>query len=109
MSKTTSAQSALDLLALTVLERRGPSHGYGIANAIQELSQEALRVDEGSLYPALHRMEQAGWIAAEWTVTENKRRARIYRISPAGKKHLATETEKWTSFSTGVARVLRYA
>src|SRR5262245_31236088 len=109
MSKTTSAQSALDLLALTVLERRGPSHGYGIANAIQELSQEALRVDEGSLYPALHRMEEAGWIAAEWTVTENKRRARIYRISAAGKKHLAAETEKWSSFSSGVARVLRYA
>ncbi|MDE3195394.1 MAG: PadR family transcriptional regulator [Acidobacteriota bacterium] len=109
MPRTSSAQSALDLLALTVLDRRGPSHGYGIANAIQELSQEALRVDEGSLYPALHRMEEAGWIAAEWTVTENKRRARIYRISAAGKKHLAAETEKWSSFSTGVARVLRYA
>ncbi|HEY2018406.1 MAG TPA: PadR family transcriptional regulator [Bryobacteraceae bacterium] len=109
MPTTTSAQSALDLLALTVLERRGPSHGYGIANAIQELSQEALRVEEGSLYPALHRMEQSGWIAAEWTVTENKRRARIYRISAAGKKHLAAETEKWSNFSAGVARVLRYA
>jgi PadR family transcriptional regulator PadR len=109
MPASTSAQSALDLLALTVLNRRGPLHGYGIANAIQELSQEALRVDEGSLYPALHRMEETGWIAAEWTITENKRRARIYRIIGAGKKHLKAETEKWNSFSGGVTRVLRYA
>jgi len=67
------------MLTLTILSRRGPTHGYGIANAIQEISEEALRVDEGSLYPALHRMEEAGWITAEWTITENKRRARIYR------------------------------
>src|SRR4051812_45218738 len=106
---TNSAQTALDLLILTILSRRGPSHGYGIANAIQELSDEALRVDEGSLYPALHRMEEAGWIAAEWVMTENKRRARIYRISRAGTRQLAAETERWTSFSGGVARVLRHA
>ena len=104
-----SAQTALDLLVLTVLSRRGTLHGYGIANAIQELSEEALRVDEGSLYPALHRMEEAGWIKAEWTITENKRRARIYRTTPAGKKQLAAETKRWDSFSSGVARVLRHA
>jgi len=66
-------------------------------------------VDEGSLYPALHRMEEAGWIAAEWTVTENKRRARIYQLTRSGKKQLAAETERWNSFSNGVARVLRHA
>jgi PadR family transcriptional regulator PadR len=106
---TNSAQTALDLLILTVLSRRGPLHGYGIANAIGDLSDEALRIDEGSLYPALHRMEEAGWITAGWTVTENKRRARIYQMTRAGKKQLAAETDRWTSFSTGVARVLRHA
>jgi PadR family transcriptional regulator, regulatory protein PadR len=104
-----SAQSSLDLLVLTVLARRSPLHGYGIANAIENLSDEALRIDEGSLYPALHRMEEAGWITATWTVTENKRRARIYQLTRAGKKQLAAETERWTSFSIGVARVLRNA
>jgi PadR family transcriptional regulator PadR len=104
-----SAKTALDLLILTVLGRRGPSHGYGIANAIQDLSAEALRVEEGSLYPALHRMEEAGWIKAEWMVTENKRRARIYRLTAGGKKQLASETRRWNSFSNGVARVLRHA
>lgn len=104
-----SAQTALDLLVLTVLGRRGPLHGYGIANAIEELSDEALRIDEGSLYPALHRMEEIGWITASWTVTENKRRARIYQMTRAGKKQLAAETQRWTNFSSGVARVLRHA
>jgi transcriptional regulator len=97
------------MLTLTILSRRGPTHGYGIANAIQEISEEALRVDEGSLYPALHRMEEAGWITAEWMITENRRRARIYRISRTGVKQLAAERDKWNSFSAGVARVLRYA
>ena len=106
---TNSAQTALDLLVLTVLGRRGPLHGYGIANAIEELSGEALRIDEGSLYPALHRMEESGWIAADWTITENKRRARIYQVTRAGKKQLAAETERWSNFSSGVARVLRHA
>ena len=109
MASQNSAQTALDMLVLTILSRRGQSHGYGIANAIQETSADALRVDEGSLYPALHRMEEAGWITAEWAVTENKRRARIYRISRAGTKQLAAETERWNNFSAGVARVLRHA
>ena len=109
MASNNSAQTALDLLVLTVLGRRGPLHGYGIANAIEELSDEALRIDEGSLYPALHRMEEIGWIKASWTVTENKRRARIYQMTRAGKKQLAAETERWANFSTGVARVLRHA
>jgi transcriptional regulator len=109
MTNPNSAQSALDMLTLTILSRRGPTHGYGIANAIQEISEVALRVDEGSLYPALHRMEEAGWITAEWMITENRRRARIYRISRTGVKQLAAERDKWNSFSAGVARVLRYA
>src|SRR3974377_1808351 len=109
MASSNSAQTAIDLLVLTVLSKRGPSHGYGIANAIQELSEEALRIEEGSLYPALHRMEEAGWISAEWVVTENKRRARIYQITPGGRKQLAAEAQRWTDFSAGVARVLRYA
>ncbi len=109
MNQAQSAKTALDLLVLTVLNRRGPLHGYGIASAIQELSAEALRVDEGSLYPALHRMEEAGWIAASFVVTENKRRARVYQMTRAGRKHLAGETDRWNSLTTSVARVLRLA
>src|ERR1035438_4767380 len=89
-----SAQTALDLLVLTVLGRRGPLHGYGIASAIEDLSDDALRIDEGSLYPALHRMEEIGWITASWTVTENKRRARLYQMTRAGKKQMGAETER---------------
>jgi len=109
VSKSNSAQTALDLLVLTVLDRRGPLHGYGIATSIEELSAEALRVEEGSLYPALHRMEELSWISAEWKMSDTKRRARFYRISRAGKKQLTTESERWASFSAGVSRVLRHA
>ena len=109
MAKTNSAQSALDLLVLTIVERRGPLHGYGIATAIEELSQEALRVEEGSLYPALHRMEELDWIAAEWKASDTNRRARFYRITNAGKRQLQSESERWSSFSAGVSRVLRHA
>jgi PadR family transcriptional regulator, regulatory protein PadR len=109
LAKPNSAQTALDLLVLTVLDRRGPLHGYGIATAIEELSDETLRVEEGSLYPALHRMEELGWISAEWTMSDTKRRARFYRVMNAGKKQLASESERWSSFSAGVARVLRLA
>jgi len=109
LAKPNSAQTALDLLVLTVLDRRGPLHGYGIAIAIEDLSQEALRIEEGSLYPALHRMEELGWVAAEWRVSETKRRARFYRATNAGKKQLISESERWLNFSAGVARVLRHA
>jgi PadR family transcriptional regulator len=109
LNKTNSAQTALDLLVLTLLDRRGPLHGYGIATAIEDLSEEALRVEEGSLYPALHRMEELGWISAEWRVSDTKRRARFYRVTKAGKKQLESESERWSSFSAGVARVLRHA
>jgi len=109
MVESTSAQSALDLLVLTILSRRGPLHGYGIAVAIENLSDEALRVEEGSLYPALHRMEELGWISAEWKASETKRRARFYRLTRAGKKQLGYESDRWLSFAAAVSRVLRQA
>ena len=104
-----SAQHTLDLLVLTLLERRGPMHGYALATTIQELSEDALRVDEGSLYPALYRMTEAGVIRAGWRTTENNRRARIYQITKAGTTRLAEETGRWDTFAAGVARVLRRA
>ena len=84
-------------------------HGYGIAAQIQQISDDALRVEEGSLYPALHRMEQAGWIAAEWQVTANNRRARLYRITRAGQKRFDEELEKWNRLTKAVGKVLRFA
>ncbi len=107
--KPNSAQSAMDLLVLTVLQRRGPLHGYGIATEIEQLSAEALRVEEGSLYPALHRMEALGWIAAEWKTSDTNRRARFYGITPAGRKQVNAESERWKAFSAGVTRVLKHA
>jgi len=109
MAKPNSAQTALDLLVLTILDRRGPLHGYGIATAIEDLSREALRIEEGSLYPALHRMEELGWIAAEWRASETKRRARFYSLTKRGQKQLGSESARWASFSAGVSRVLRHA
>jgi len=106
--KADALQGTLDLLILTTLSRE-PQHGYGMAARIQTISDNALRVEEGSLYPALHRMEQAGWIAAEWQVTENNRRARLYRITRAGQKHLEAEREKWNSLTKAVGKVLRFA
>jgi PadR family transcriptional regulator, regulatory protein PadR len=109
MGSSNSVHTTLGLLILTVLSRRGPLHGYAIASAIQSLSADALKIDEGSLYPALHRMEEAGWITAESIVTEHKRRARVYGMTRAGRKHVAAETERWNSLANGVARVLRLA
>jgi len=106
--KPDALQGTLDLLVLKILSR-GAHHGYGIAADIQSISDDILRVEEGSLYPALHRMEHLGWISADWQTTENNRRARIYKLTRAGEKHLAEETEKWTRLTKGVAKVLRYA
>jgi len=106
--KPDALQGTLDLLVLKTLSR-APQHGYGIAARIQEISDAALRVEEGSLYPALHRMEQAGWIAAEWQVTANNRRARLYRITRAGQKRLDQEEEKWDRLTKAVGKVLRFA
>jgi len=106
--KPDALQGTLDLLVLKTLSR-GPQHGYGIAAHVQAVSGDILRVEEGSLYPALHRMEQAGWIAAEWQITANNRRARLYRLTRAGHKRLSDEQEKWDRLTEGVAKVLRFA
>src|SRR4051794_39008928 len=109
MGTSHSTRTALDLLVLTVLARRGSTHGYGIASSIRELSDETLRIDEGSLYPALHRMEEVGWIRAAWVTTDAGRRARTYTLTAAGRKQLVAETERWTTLANGVALVLRHA
>jgi PadR family transcriptional regulator PadR len=101
-------QGTLDLLILKVLAR-APSHGYGVTVRVKQLSEEALEVEEGSLYPALHRMEQAGWIRAEWKASENNRRAKYYHLTPKGRRRLAQEQENWTRVTEGVAKVLRFA
>ncbi|MEP6539481.1 MAG: PadR family transcriptional regulator [Bryobacteraceae bacterium] len=107
MSKTDSLQGSLDLLVLKILSRRPKLHGYAIMSAIRDTSGEVLRVEEGSLYPALHRMEEAGWIRAEWTTKENGRRARIYDLTAAGKKQLGAEESRWDAVTAAVNRVLR--
>lgn len=101
-------QGTLDLLILKTLSR-GKQHGYGIAVRIQQVSREALRVEEGSLYPALHRMEQDGWIRAEWGVSGNKRKAKFYEITPSGRRQLDLEMKKWENLTSAVATVLRFA
>jgi transcriptional regulator len=101
-------QGTLALLVLKTLAR-GPLHGYGITLHIQLVSKEILRVEEGSLYPALHRMEQDGWVSAEWGLTENNRRARFYRLTAKGRKQLAEEEKNWQHLTQAVASVLQFA
>ena len=109
MRKTDSLQGSLDLLVLKILLRRPRLHGYAIMTAIQNMSGEVLRVEEGSLYPALHRLERDKLVSAEWKVTDNKRRARYYKLTPAGRKWLAKAEDNWDSMAKGVGRVLRFA
>jgi transcriptional regulator len=96
-------------MVLKILSRRPKLHGYAIMTAIEEMSGEVLRVEEGSLYPALHRMEEAGWIKAEWITKDTGRRARIYEITAAGKKQLTAEEDRWNAVTSAVGRVLRMA
>lgn len=107
MPKTDALQSSLDLLVLKILSRRPGLHGYAIMSAIQDASGEVLRAEEGSLYPALHRMEESGWIKAKWITKESGRRARIYELTAAGKKQLASEESRWEAVTAAVNRVLR--
>ena len=107
MKKTDSLQGSLDLLVLKILSRRPSLHGYAIMTAIKEWSGDVLRAEEGSLYPALHRMEEAGWIRAQWTTKDNGRRARIYELTAAGRKQLDTEESRWQAVTSAVNRVLR--
>jgi PadR family transcriptional regulator PadR len=102
-------QGTLDLLVLRTLVTRGPMHGYGITLHVEKVSQDVLRLEEGSLYPALHRMMQAGWLKAEWGASDNNRRARFYSISAAGRKQLAAEETHWAELTEAVSRVLRFA
>ena len=95
----------LDMLVLKSLEA-GPEHGYGISIRLHQLSADVLRVEEGSLYPALYRMEQRGWSSSLWGVSDNNRRARYYRLTPAGRKQLRAETESWRVLALAVARIL---
>jgi transcriptional regulator len=102
-------QGTLALLVLKTLVDGGRMHGYAITAHIQRVSAELLRVEEGSLYPALHRMAQEGWLRAEWGVTEKNRQARFYTITQTGKKQLQLEQESWARLCSGVRRVLGYA
>jgi transcriptional regulator len=101
-------QGTLDLLVLRTLQT-GPQHGWGIAQRIQQISQDVLRVNQGSLYPSLHRLEHEGWIDAEWGASDNNRRAKFYRLTRAGQKRLAEETASWERLAGAVTRVLRMA
>ena len=106
--QTDILQGTLTLLVLKTLAARGPLHGYGIATQLLQASRDALRVEEGSLYPALHRMEQDGWIRADWKMSELGRRARVYTITATGRKQLEREETRWAEITSAVNRVLRY-
>ncbi len=102
-------QGTLALLVLRTLDVLGRAHGYAISDHIQRVSRDQLRVEEGSLYPALHRMEQDGWVKAEWGTTEKNRQARFYTLTAAGRRQLAAEQETWDRLTESVGRVLRFA
>jgi transcriptional regulator len=110
MPKNTSEgdmlQGTLDMLVLQTLGL-GPAHGHSIAHAIERRSDEILQVEHGSLYPALYRLEDRGWIAAFWGTSENNRKAKYYRLTPTGRKQLAAETSRWNRLVSGISRVLR--
>src|SRR6266404_9130387 len=100
MPKSDSLQGSLDLLVLKILSRRPRLHGYAIMTAIQAMSGDVLRAEEGSLYPALHRMEEAGWIRAEWVKKDSGRQARVYELTAAGKKQLGAEESRWQAVTS---------
>jgi PadR family transcriptional regulator len=108
-SKNDILQGTLALLVLRTLAANGPMHGYAITSHIHRVSADLLRVEEGSLYPALHRMEQQGWLRSEWGITEKNREARFYGITALGHKQLAQEEQAWNRLAAGVRRVLRHA
>jgi PadR family transcriptional regulator PadR len=102
-------QGTLDLLILKTLSQTRSLHGYGIVLHIQNASDELLQVEEGSLYPALHRMEQSGWLNSEWALSENNRRAKYYKLSVAGRKQLVEAEKSWEQLMKGVQAMLRFA
>ena len=100
-------QGTLDLLVLKTLETMGPMHGWGIARRLEQVSENLLRMNQGTVYPALLRLEQAGWIRSDWGVSDNNRRARFYALTAAGRRHLRMEERNWDRMSAVIARVLR--
>ena len=108
-TKNDILQGTLALLVLKTLASSGRMHGYAITTHIQRVSDDLLRVEEGSLYPALHRMEQAGWLRSSWGTTEKNREARFYALTARGRRQLAVEEESWSRLTQGVSRVLRHA
>lgn len=109
MARQDSFQGAIPLLVLKILARRGPLHGYGLTTHIKLTSQDVLNVEEGSLYPALHRMEESGLIKAHWATTDKNRRARVYEITRTGTKELEQEESRWRNISNAIGRVLKEA
>lgn len=109
MKKTDTMQGSLDLLVLKVLSRQPKLHGYAIMTAIKQISGDVLNAEVGSLYPALHRMEETGWIRAEWAAKDAGRRTRLYQLTAAGKKQLDAEVTRWRTVSSAINRVLREA
>jgi len=109
MTRSDALQGSLPLLVLKVLARRGPLHGYALTLQIERVSDDVLRVEEGSLYPALHRMEELGWIKARWVTTAQKRRARVYELTAAGRKQLEAEEARWREVTSAVDHVLKHA
>ena len=105
-SKPEVLQGTLDLMVLKTLDAMGPMHGYGIAQRIQQISQDVLYLNQGTLYPALLRLEQRGWIRSEWGVSDNNRKARYYKLATAGRKQLAAEREHWSRITKGINLVL---
>jgi PadR family transcriptional regulator PadR len=108
-AKTDVLQGTLDLLVLRTLSASGAMHGYAVTAHIHRVSADLLRVEEGSLYPALHRMEQEGWLRASWGKTDKNREARFYEITAKGRKQLEAERKSWARLTEGVGRVLQYA
>ena len=108
-AKTEQLQGALPVLVLRTLVTGGPMHGHAIATRIEQISSDVLRVEAGSLYPALHRMEESGWVKSAWRQSENNRRARYYTITPAGRRQLATEEATWSRTADAVFHVLKNA
>ncbi len=106
--KTDLLQGTLDLMVLRILDT-GENHGWGISQRIQQISHDVLRINQGSLYPALHRLEAQGWIEAEWGSSDNNRRAKYYRLTRSGRRQLAEETENWARLSEAIGRVLETA
>jgi PadR family transcriptional regulator PadR len=109
MAKNDQLLGALDLLVLKTLAQLGSMHGYGIALHIQRVSDDLLRVEEGSLYPALHRIEEASWITSEWRASKNNRRAKYYKLTAQGRKQLSKEEQSWERVVAGIGSLLKFA